>query len=337
MRRAFVLLIALALAVVGVGCPCVRNAVNASPELRWWLFSNYAASKVCPEMLKRGVPLKLAEIGPASIGRFFPSTCNLQIDDARKTMTVSVTGTGYVVLPFTRRIGFYVGAMVEYLPDFRMEDDATYVWGKFSRLVAPPDLRILGVENSLVNLATKTPIGTVATIIGGGVVASEIGRGFTVVHSDTGDEFAPDHLEPPAKPPRPFVPGEGRTLLAGDVTTVYAQAREFLGPFTVDRDGAALYFRASTQAARPLTFALVERSVGENWRRSYETAQPLGPPPGPLLSTGTIARQEIDVALPVNPGVYYIVLENAAPPPLLGAIGEQSAQVKYAVELGDRR
>src|SRR5690606_23116169 len=26
---------------LGVGCPCVRNHVNASPNLRWWLFSNF--------------------------------------------------------------------------------------------------------------------------------------------------------------------------------------------------------------------------------------------------------------------------------------------------------
>lgn len=337
MRRAFVLLIALVLAVTGVGCPCVRSAVNASPELRWWLFSNFGASHVCPEMLKRGVPLKLPELGSASIGRFFPSQCSLQVDDARKAMIVTVNGTGYVTLPFTRRIGFYVAASVEYLPDFRMEEDATYVWGKLSRIVAQPDLRILGVENPIVNLATQTPIGTVATILASGLVASEIGRGFTVVRTENGDEFAMGHLEPPAKPPRPFKPGEGRVLLASDVTTVYAQGREFLGPFTVERDDAALYFRAHTASARPLTYALVERSVGENWRRSYETAQPLGPPPGIVLSSGMIARTEIDVALPAPRGTYYIVLENPAPPPILGAVGEQSAQVGYAVEIGDRR
>ena len=61
---------------------------------------------------------------------------------------------------------------VEYLPDFRLESDATYVWGKFSRFVSPPDLRIVGVENPVVNLATRTPAGDVATAIGNGLVAS---------------------------------------------------------------------------------------------------------------------------------------------------------------------
>src|SRR5690349_6228025 len=100
-------------------------------------------------MLKRGVPLKLPQLGAASVGRFFPSQCNVQVDDARKAIVMTTSGTGYVVLPFTRRVGFYVGMGIEYLPDFRLEDDGMYVWGTFSRFVTPPDLRILGVENAL--------------------------------------------------------------------------------------------------------------------------------------------------------------------------------------------
>jgi hypothetical protein len=337
MRRAFLAMIAIVLAVTGVGCPCARSAVNASPELRWWLFSNFAASRICPEMLKRGVPLKLPELGAASVGRFFPSQCNTQIDDARRALVMSIAGTGYVFLPFTQRIGFYFGTTVEYLPDFRLEEDATYVWGKFNRFVTSPDLRILGVENPIVNLATRTPIGTVATLLGNGVAASEIGRGFTVVHQDSGDDFALGHLDPPAKPIRPYKAGEGRVLLESDVTVVHAQAREFLGPFEVARDDAALYLRARTAPPLPINFIVVERSVGENWRRHYEAAEPLGPPPGVVVTTGTIARGEIDVAFPVPRGTYYIVLENSAPVPLLGSVTDQGIQVSYGVDIGDRR
>ena len=339
MRRAFLILIVLSLAVAGVGCPCARSAVNASPELRWWLFSSFGASKICPEMLKRGVPLKLPQLGLASVGRFFPSQCHVQVDDARKAIVMTASGTGYVLLPFTRRIGFYVGMSVEYLPDFRLEDDAMYVWGKFNRFVAAPDMRILGVENPVVNLATQTPIGNVASVIGNGIVASEIGRGFTVVRQEDGDDFTLGHLDPPEKPKRQFKAGKGRVMLASDLVNVYTQAREFLGPFEVTQSGAALYLRARVDGA-PMSYALVERSVGENWRRQYETAQPLGPPPGPLLAQGPIAPGQVDLAFPVNPGTFYIVLENTAPPPLLGTaigVGEQVAQVAYSVELGDRR
>lgn len=339
MRRAFLLLIVLSLAIAGVGCPCTRGAVNASPELRWWLFSSFGASKICPEMLKRGVPLKLPQLGAASVGRFFPSQCHVQVDDARKAIVMSASGTGYVLLPFTRRVGFYVGMNVEYLPDFRLEEDAMYVWGKFSRFVAPPDLRILGVENPVVNLATQTPVGNVATVIGNGIVASEIGKGFTVVRQEDGDDFAIGHLDPPEKPKRQFKPGEGHVLLASDLVNVYTRAREYLGPFEVAQNEAALYLRARVDGA-PMSYAIVERSVGENWRRQYESAQPLGPSPGPLLAQGRISPGDVDLGFPVNPGTYYIVLENTAPPPLLGTaigVGEQVAQVSYSVAIGDRR
>lgn len=338
-QRAFFLLFVLALSVAAVGCPCARGAVNASPELRWWLFSNFGASKICPEMLKRGMPLKLRELGPASVGRFFPSQCAVRVDDARKSIVMSAAGTGYVMLPFTRRIGFYVGMNVEYLPDFRLESDAMYVWGKFSRFVSAPDLRILGVENPVINLATQTPIGTVATILGNSLVSSEIGRGFTVVRRQDGDDFTLGHLEPPSRPQRQFEPGKGRVMLANDLTSIHSRAREYLGPFHVESEGAALYLRVRVDGA-PLTYAIVERSVGENWRRQYESAAPLGPSPGALVAHGPLALGDADLSFPVRPGTYYIVLENTSPPPLLGSalpIGEKVAQVSYNVELGDRR
>lgn len=340
MRRALLAVLVLALAVAGVGCPCVRGAVNASPELRWWLFSNFGASKICPEMLKRGVPLKIQALGNASVGRFFPQQCFVQVDDARKAIVMTASGTGYATLPFTRRVGFYVGMSVEYLPDFRLESDATYVWGKFSRFVATPDMRIVGVENPVVNLATRTPIGDVATVLGNGLVASEIGRGFTVVRQDDGDDFAIGHLEPPQKPTRQFQPGEDHVLLASDLTTLHSTSREYLGPFEITGGSSALFFQGRVDGA-PLVYAIVERSVGEAWRRSYESVQPMGPPPGPVIGQGTFAPGEAKLKLPLAPGSYYFVVENQAPAPFapLGMplpVPEQIAHVSYSIEVGDR-
>src|SRR5262245_13633554 len=123
-------------------------------------------------MLKRGFPLKLPQFGNASVGRFFPSPCDVQVGNARRAIVARAAGTGYVMLPFTRRVGLYVAMAVEYLPDFRLEEDATYVWGRFSRFIGDhPELRILGVENPALNLATQTPFGTVANVIGTGLVA----------------------------------------------------------------------------------------------------------------------------------------------------------------------
>jgi hypothetical protein len=340
MQRPFLALLVLVLAVAGTGCPCARSAVNASPGLRWWLFSNFGASKMCPEMLKRGVPLKLPALGAASVGRFFPQQCQIQVDDARRAIVMTASGTGYATLPVARRVGFYVGMTVEYLPDFRLEEDSMYVWGKFSRFVTQPDMRITGVENPVVNLATQTPFGNVATVIGNGIVASEIGRGFTVVRQDDGDDFALGHLEPPQKPPREFSPGKGRTMLATDMTDLKPRSRDYLGPFEVKPKDAALFFRTRVTGG-PVAYAVVERSVGEPWRRAYETAQPMAPPPGTVAAQGSLAVGESKLAFPVPPGSYYVVVENAATGALapLGVplpVPEQSAYVAYSVELGDR-
>jgi hypothetical protein len=339
MRRTFLAMLVLVLAVTGVGCPCVRSAVNASPGLRWWLFSNFGASRICPEMLTRGVPLKLQALGAASIGRFFPQTCNVQVDDANQAIVMTVTGTGYAMFPVTRRIGFYVGMSVEYRPDFRMEPDAIWVWGRFSRFVTPPDLRIVGVENPVVNLATKTPVGDVATLLGQGLVAGEIGKGFTVVHADDGDDFAVGHLEPPERPKRQFKPGEDHVVLASDLAEVHPGSREYLGPFNVPNDGVALFVRAHVEGG-PLAYAVVDRNVGDAWVRTYEAAQALGPPPGPVIGQGSLSPGDASLKLPVTRGQYYFVVENQTP--ALAPLGvplpvpEQVTYVSYSAEIGDR-
>ena len=340
MSRACLALVVTVLAVTGVGCPCVNSAVNASPDLRWWLFSSFGASKICPEMLKRGVPLKLPQLGNASVGRFFPAQCRVQVDDARKAIVMTVSGTGYATLPVARRVGFSVSMAVEYLPDFRLESDSTYVWGKFSRFVTPPDMRVLGVENPVVSLATRTPAGDVATVIGNGIVASEIGRGFTVVRQDDGDDFTLGHLEPPDKPKRQFKSGASRVVLGSDLTQIGAQSRDFLGPFEVPDKSAALYLRAKVEG-QPLVYALVDRSVGDAWRHAYEVAQPMAAPPGAVLGQGTLTVGEASTTFPVQPGAYYLVVENqqAAPFAPLGLplpVPEQTTYLSYSLEVGDR-
>jgi hypothetical protein len=229
---------------------------------------------------------------------------------------------------------------VEYLPDFRLESDATYVWGQFSRFVSPPDMRIVGVENPVVSLATRTPVGDVATAIGNSLVASEIGKGFTVVRQEDGDDFTLGHLEPPQKPKRQFKSGEDRVVLGSDLTQLPGQTRDYLGPFEVANNNAALFFRAKVDGA-PLVFAIVDRSVGEAWRRAYEGALPMAPPPGQLVSQGTLAIGEASSRYAVQPGSYYVVVENQAPAPFapLGVslpVPEQPAYLSYSVEVGDR-
>lgn len=332
-------LVALVLAVTLSGCLCARGTVNSSDSLRWWLFSNFGAQRICPEMQKRGVPLKLAIVGPNAVGRFFPAQCGVRVNDAERTIVVDVTGSGYAVLPVTRRVGFYAGLSVEYSMDFRLESDATYVWGRFRRLAAPPDLRLLGVENAVVNLATQTPLGDLATLLGRGIVEGELARGFTVVRLDDGDDFTMGHLEPPERPKRFFSSGKDRVVLASDQTELRASSRDYLGPFEVAQKDASMTVRLRVAGA-PADFFLVDKALGDAWRQPYEAARPIGPPPGPPLTYGQAPPGETVRSFPLNPGYYYLVVENRAPAPV-AAFGvslpfETISTVAYNVELGSR-
>jgi hypothetical protein len=321
------------------GCACTNGAINGSDSVRWWLFSNFGASKICPEMKKRGVPLKMSALGPQTVGRFFPQECQVNVDEAHHTISVLAQGTGYVMLPLARRVGFYCGIQVEYRPDFKLTDDGLYVWGQYNRILAPPDLRILGVENPIVNLATRTPVGDVATLLGQGVVESEIGRGFTVVRQDDGDDFAFGHLDPPAKPQRAFKTGKGRTMLATDTVQIAPSSREYLGPFEVNAASSALYVHTRL-LGQSLVFAVVERATGDYWRGAYQSGQPLGPAPGPTMTFGNVMPGEAEQKIPLPKGQYYLVIENqAAAPSAMGIalpLPAANAELSYSIEEGDR-
>jgi hypothetical protein len=89
-KAALALMVLVVTITVG-GCKCLRGPVNASPGLRWWLFSNFGASQICPEMLKRGVGLRLQDKGPA-VGRFFPTTCDTAVNGDTQTIAITFTG-----------------------------------------------------------------------------------------------------------------------------------------------------------------------------------------------------------------------------------------------------
>src|SRR6187551_2966759 len=99
-------LLVMGLVAMGLaGCALFRGAVNQSPELRWWLFSTFGASHLCPEMLVRSAPLRLLPGGNV-IGRLFPTGCQHRVDEQRRTISLEFTGTGYAWTPLAGRVGF---------------------------------------------------------------------------------------------------------------------------------------------------------------------------------------------------------------------------------------
>lgn len=89
--------------VFSLSAGCAGGCILPS-ALRWKLFALFGAPKICPEMLKRSVAIRLQN-GAPSMGRFFPMTCSYSVDDDKETVTVNVGGTGYgYLLPATYRL-----------------------------------------------------------------------------------------------------------------------------------------------------------------------------------------------------------------------------------------
>ncbi len=232
----------LLLAVVGVGCPCIRGPVNASPALRWWLFSNFGAQRICPEMLKRSAPLALTP-GTNTIGRFYPEQCSTVVNDAAQTVTLNFAGSGLAWTPIGGRLGFQVSASIEYRMDFFMAEEGVYVWARPNRTLAGPEFKVLSVEYKVANWAAQGPAGYLVNTFGSQIVQAQLASGFTVVHTDDGDEFAIGQLQPPQRPPKPFATDEGRFIFANETTEVHAEQIDLLGPFEVVDSDQALYLR----------------------------------------------------------------------------------------------
>jgi len=328
--------------VLGVGCPCVRDAVNASPGLRWWLFSNFGAQRVCPEMLKRGTPLKLTPTGN-TIGRFFPEQCNFQVNDQAQTVTLSFAGTGAAWTPIAGRVGFSVRTSVEYAMDFYLAEDATYVWAKPRSIPFGPEFKMAAIENKLVNWAAQGPGGYLASTFGSQIVQSQIASGFTVIHSDSGDEFTLGQLQPPLHPPKPFnIPSGGRYAFVNDTTEVRSEEVDMLGPFEVTESGQALFCRFRLTGPS-LDVLILRRGAGDLWRSGLQLGAPLAPPPeAPLMQFPLMPGTEQHQKIPLPPGQYYIVLDNSSKvgsvnPPWnpLGVVGGNVAVVSHVVELGE--
>jgi hypothetical protein len=338
MLRWSVLLVALCTA-----CGLFRGAVNASPGLRWWLFSNFGAGRICPEMLKQGVGLRLSQNAP-TVGRYFPTSCQHQVNEQQQTITVQFAGTGYAWTPLAGRVGFSAEAAVEYRMDFNLTDDATYVWANTLRIVRGPDFKLGAVENQVANwAAASTPVGYLANLFGAQIMSSQVASGFTVVHMDEGNEFALGHLTPPQRPPRPFATAPGdRVVYANDTTEIRAEQVDFLGPFEVVESDQALFFRFRVQGPA-VDMLLMQRGSADLWREGLQLGAALASPAQPPVATWVVqpgAEDRRKIPLPV--GQYSLVIDNSSrvgmtSPPWnpLSVVGANAATVSYTAELGE--
>jgi hypothetical protein len=336
--RAAVLIVA---AFSALGCSLFKGPVNASPELRWWLFSNFGAGRLCPEMLQRSAALRMAP-DPNIVGRLFPASCQTNVNDSAQTVTLSFSGNGFAWTPVAGRIAFTVMASVEYRMDFYLADDAVYIYARPARTVLGPTFQVTSVENRLVNWAAQGPAGYLVNSFGSQIVSGELSSGFTVVHADDGDAFALGVLSPPARPPQPFNTSKHRYAMANETSEVHTDQLDLVGPLTVAKSDQALFVRLAV-VGPPVDVLLIRRGTGDLWRQGLQNGLALAPPPEAPISTFVLSPGvELRQRFPLPAGQYYLAIDNSARvgstnPPFspLGAIGQNTALVSAAVELGD--
>jgi len=333
-------LLALGAALVVAGCSWFKRPVNASPSLRWWLFSNFGAGRLCPEMLGRSAALRLAP-SPNVLGRLFPASCQTTVNDAAQTITLAFSGSGFAWTPVAGRVAFTVLASVEYKMDFYLADDAVYIYARPLRTVLGPDFQVTSIENRLANWAAQGPAGYLVNTFGGQIVSGELASGFTVVHADDGDAFALGQLAPPAKPPRPFDTSKEHYAIVNETTEVHADQLDLLGPLTVASNDQALFVQMALSGPA-VDVLLLRRGTGDLWRQGLQNGAVLGPPPEPPLLAFSLVPGGIRQRFPLPPGQYYLAIDNSARvgstnPPFspLGVLGQNTAVVSCAIELGD--
>ena len=305
-RAAFTL---AALVAALSGC---AGIINNNPDFRWFLFSHYGADRICPDMLKRSVPVRLQDRAPA-VGRFFPTSCNVSINDRGRVIVVSIGGTGYGYVQPARRVGFAVTGSVEYRPDFVIAGDDTYLWAKVNRVVDGPHFQAGYMENPIMDaMGNLPPFGNIANFLGNQAVSGVMTQGFTVIHNDSrGDDFTIGIINPPQRPQHPFqINSDDRLTFANETTDVQANQRDFLGPFEVAKQGQALFLSTTVQGTA-VNVVVVTKTVGDAWREAYQTGRPSSAAPGPVLYTNAVNAGAVDTRrYNVPPGLYYIVIDN---------------------------
>ncbi len=335
-----------------IGCPCTDSLLNSSPALQWMAFSRFGAGRVCEEMTKRGVLLKVdvpVPGVPAVIGRFYPQTCQSNTNDNARTLTVWLTGNGYAWTPVTRKMSFECEASIEYKARLQKDGGTIYVWFEPATTPPTPKFRITYVEQQPTSTVLRLPPGEwFAGALANSFISAQLGRGFTVIHESGGDDFAFGQLAFGTRPKHPYdISGSDRFQLANETTIVYGNEQDFLGPFEVDQKERALYIKMKVSGP-PLDVFVVSRDVGTAWRMSFHSsARPVAPPMGgPIIKQAqTPPTGAFSGWLAVPRGSYYIVLDNSSAAGTLAPVAKiptpfdpslaQPSTVDYLVELGD--
>jgi hypothetical protein len=327
-----------AMAVLGPGV--INNPKNKS--LRFDILK-FGLDRFCFEMTRRGAPLKLNDDQPV-LGRFFADSCNQTLidDEHRKSIVVQYTGKGYGWSNVSGRIGFEATGLVEYAPDFQLHDNGSmYIYFR-PRKVDSTSFRTLMVESAVARGGIAV-FGLNPDQFGRQIVDGQLQRGFTVIrYNDKGEtDFGLGYIPKGQRPFKPFVVDSEKLTLVNDRTEVHTGQMDFVGGFEVTESDQALYLTASVDGAPAVDAFLVPKPIGDQMIDAYvRRAGAAALPAPPLLDEPIVAGQPWKRFVPVNKGVYYLVIDHTSqvgrtmPPARTG--DDRAAKVDYVVQAGDR-
>ena len=328
-----------AVSVLGAGV--INDPSNKS--LRFDILK-FGLDTFCTEMLKGGAPLKFGDDEPV-VGRFFADSCDSQVldDDAHKSFVVQYTGKGYAWTNLTQRLGFSSRGVVEYATDFQLKDGAMYVYFR-PRLIDGAAFQTTLVESALAQGGLLVA-GVNTNELGKHIVLSQLRRGFTVIRKDASGstDFALGIVPPGEMPSKPFeVKRTDKKILANERTEVHLGQQDYVGAFEVTESNQALYLTVAVDGVPNADILLVAKPVGDTLLDAY-----LHNPGGASLSspallddTGSQGRGLWQRFVNVDPGRYYLVIDNSAKlgksTPDTSSQDEAAAKVDYLVLVGDR-
>jgi hypothetical protein len=327
-----VLAVAVALAACSPNSVCKLGGPINDPTNRT-LRRNIMAfglGQFCQQMTTRDAPLRLAPDAPV-IGRFYAQHCQQQVMD-NGDLLVHFDGMGYAFTNLSRKVTFTAAATVRYDQDFRCADDNSIYAYFDSRTVSPPDFHVLQIELPGASLVQGwlTPF---ADNFGRQMLAGQLGQGFTVIQfADGANDFDVGHLPLGRRPLHPFsVHGGSRATVESLRTQVNAGERDFIGPIVVEGDRRAIFTTMMLDGQQSVAVTLLARPQGDAALQAYVNSAAPGPmPAAPGVSDTVQYGVQYQRAVPVPPGMYYVVIDNTA-----AGAASSAAVVNYSIQIGD--
>lgn len=293
----------------------------------------------CQQMMAHNAPLRLAVDSPV-IGRFYPKQCTSPDGD---DLYVNFAGFGYAYTNLSKKVTFDASAAAAYRYDFQVtEGDRCDLYAYFrpSR-VDQSGFQVHRIEGTAANILNSFM--SVADQFGKQLVGKKLSEGFTVIHYNetNADEFGLGIIALGKKPFHPYqVHGKDRVVYENERTEVHQNERDFIGPITVEDSSRSLFITAQLDGAPAIDVMVMRKAEGDASLQLYYEYAASGPLSGAPIA-GDVLHQGVEMkrAVPVPPGMYYVVLDNTpsagqvAPPG--NALDDRAAVVNYLIEIGD--